>query len=34
MPTDSPGMGGDEATWESQRVILIGRNGSLTPFTY
>jgi hypothetical protein len=27
-------MGGDEATWESQPVILIGHDGSLTPFTY
>lgn len=34
MPSDSPGMGGDESTWESQPVMLIGRDGSLTPFTY
>ena len=34
MPPDSPGMGGDETTWESQPVILIGNDGSLTPFTY
>jgi hypothetical protein len=34
MPSDSPGMGGDETTWESQPVILIGHDGSLTAFTY
>lgn len=34
MPGDSPGMGGDESTWERQPVLLIGRDGSLTPFDY
>ncbi len=34
MPPDSPGMGGNEATWESQPVVVIGHDGSLTPFTY
>jgi hypothetical protein len=34
MPADSPGMGGDAATWAVQPVILVHRDGSLTPFTY
>jgi hypothetical protein len=34
MPPDSPGMGGNEATWESQSVELIGHDGSLAPFNY
>lgn len=34
MPPDSPGMGGNEATWESQSVVLIGHDVSLAPFTY
>lgn len=34
MPADSPGMGGDETTWESQAVYLIGHDGSLVPFEY
>lgn len=34
MPPDSPGMGGDETTWESQPVVVIGYDGSLAPFTY
>ena len=34
MPLDSPGMGGDETTWESQPVMLINHDGSLTPFSY
>ena len=32
MPADSPGMGGDVTTWEAQPVLLVGRDGSLTPF--
>lgn len=32
MPADSPGMGGDVTTWESQPVLLVGRDGSLSPF--
>lgn len=32
MPADSPGMGGDVETWERQPVVLIGRDGSLSPF--
>ena len=32
MPADSPGMGGDVTTWETQPVLLVGRDGSLTPF--
>jgi hypothetical protein len=34
MPADSPGMGGDPTTWESQPVMLIRRDGSLAPFEY
>jgi hypothetical protein len=34
MPADSPGMGGDPQTWESQPVVLIGSDGSFTPFDY
>ncbi len=34
MPTDSPGMGGDQSTWESQPVMLIANDGSLAPFDY
>ena len=34
MPADSPGMGGDVTTWESQPVVLIGHDGSLQPFEY
>ena len=34
MPTDSPGMGGDVTTWESQPVMLVGHDGSLQPFDY
>lgn len=34
MPADSPGMGGDPDTWESQPVMLITRGGELVPFDY
>ena len=34
MPADSPGMGGDEDTWESQSVMIINNDGSITPFSY
>lgn len=34
MPADSPGMGGDESTWESQPVELVAADGSLEPFDY
>ncbi len=34
MPADSPGMGGDVETWESQPVVLIQRDGSMVPFDY
>lgn len=34
MPPDSPGMGGDETTWASQPVLLIGVDGSLTAWEY
>ncbi|MEX1106480.1 MAG: DUF411 domain-containing protein [Ilumatobacteraceae bacterium] len=34
MPGDSPGMGGDAASWAAQPVVLVGRDGSLAPFSY
>lgn len=34
MPADSPGMGGDEDTWATQPVLLIGSDGTLTDWTY
>ena len=34
MPEDSPGMGGDPETWESQPVSLIENNGDLVPFDF
>lgn len=33
MPSDSPGMGGDESTWISQDVLLIHNDGQLTPYS-
>ena len=34
MPADSPGMGGDAETWESQPVLLIQSDGTTIPFDY
>ena len=34
MPSDSPGMGGDESTWESQPVMLVNHDGSMISFSY
>lgn len=34
MPDDSPGMGGDEHTWEEQPVLFVGDDGTLSPFEY
>ena len=34
MPAESPGMGGDPATWEELPVMLVGNDGSLSPFEY
>ena len=34
MPQDSPGMGGNEATWNAQPVALITHDGGLIPFDY
>ena len=34
MPADSPGMGGNEATWNAQPVALITHEGKLVPFDY
>ncbi len=34
MPPDSPGMGGDEATWAHQPVVLIGSDGTVTSWEF
>ncbi|MEA3511912.1 MAG: DUF411 domain-containing protein [Actinomycetota bacterium] len=34
MPADSPGMGGDEETWNAQPVVLINHDGTLEAFDY
>lgn len=34
MPVDSPGMGGDTASWNHQPVMLIGTDGDLTDYNY
>lgn len=34
MPADSPGMGGDSASWARQAVLVIEQDGSLRPFEY
>lgn len=34
MPADSPGMGGDEATWATLPVVLIGVDGSVTAWRF
>jgi hypothetical protein len=34
MPSDSPGMGGDQASWSNQPVMLVDRDGSFGVFTY
>lgn len=34
MPADSPGMGGDPESWESQPVMLITNDGQLVPFEF
>jgi len=34
MPPDSPGMGGNQESWDAQLVLLIDHNGSLEPFDY
>lgn len=34
MPPDSPGMGGNEQTWDAQPVVLITTDGKLVPFDY
>jgi hypothetical protein len=34
MPPDSPGMGGDDATWAEQPVVLIGSDGTLTSWEF
>ena len=34
MPSDSPGMGGDQAAWMRQPVMLVGLEGDLSTFTF
>lgn len=34
MPPDSAGMGGDEASWADQPVVLIANDGTLTTWEY
>lgn len=34
MPSDSPGMGGDEATWAAQPVLLVAADGSLSAWAF
>ena len=34
MPSDSPGMGGDQTTWRAQRVLQIDTNGNLEQFDF
>ena len=34
MPPDSPGMGGDEASWADQPVVLISGDGSLSSWEF
>lgn len=34
MPSDSPGMGGNQSTWDNQAVMLVGDDGGLTTFEY
>ena len=34
MPSDSPGMGGDVTTWQTQPVMTIAHDGTLHPFSY
>lgn len=34
MPADSPGMGGNPETWESQPVVMIQNDGQLVPFDF
>lgn len=34
MPSDSPGMGGDPASWAAQPVVAVDADGALTPYGY
>ena len=34
MPSDSPGMGGDEMSWANQPVMLVSADGTLSAFNY
>lgn len=34
MPADSPGMGGDEASWADQDVVVVTADGSVALWAY
>ena len=34
MPSDSPGMGGDADAWAEMNVLLMERDGRLTPWEF
>ncbi|MCL1601722.1 MAG: DUF411 domain-containing protein [Actinomycetia bacterium] len=34
MPLDSPGMGGDQKSWDALPVLLIQNDGELVPFDF
>ena len=34
MPSDAPGMGGDEVIWAGQPVMLVHHDGSSTAFSF
>ncbi len=34
MPVDAPGMGGTSESWDTQPVLVINHDGSLTVFDY
>ncbi len=34
MPPDSPGMGGDEKSWDAQPVMLIQNDGQMVAYDF
>lgn len=34
MPSNSPGMGGEEISWANQPVMLVSADGALSAFDY
>ena len=34
MPADSPGMGGDQGTWDAQPVMLIQNDGQMVAYDF